>query len=112
MKKIEAIIRPFTLAPLKEALSAIGVQGMTVTEVKGCGRQRGHAEHYRGAEYAVDLLPKIKLEIAVADDRLPAVLRTIQDAARTGAVGDGKIFVLPLHELVRIRTGERGRNAV
>jgi len=112
MRKVEAIIKPFKLDEVKEALSAIGIQGMTVTEVKGFGRQKGHTELYRGAEYVVDFLPKIKLEITVSDDMAQKVVEVIVEAANTGRIGDGKIFVLPLDEAVRIRTGERGPDAV
>jgi len=112
MKKIEAIIKPFKLDEVKEALSRVGVDGMTVSEVKGFGRQKGHTELYRGAEYVVDFLPKIKLEIVVADTLVEGVVEAIIGAANTGKIGDGKIFVLPLEEAVRIRTGERGEDAV
>src|SRR5215469_7493632 len=112
MKKVEAIIKPFKLDEVKEALSSIGIQGLTVSEVKGFGRQKGHTELYRGAEYVVDFLPKVKLEIIVADDSAPQVVETIERAARTGRIGDGKIFVMPMEEVVRIRTGERGGNAL
>ncbi len=112
MKKIEAIIKPFKLDDVKEALGAIGVEGLTVTEVKGFGRQKGHTELYRGAEYVVDFLPKIKLEVVVEDDQAQPVIDAIVGAANTGKIGDGKIFVLPLEEAVRIRTGERGGAAV
>lgn len=112
MKKIEAIIKPFKLDEVKEHLSAIGVQGLTVSEVKGFGRQKGHTELYRGAEYVVDFLPKIKLEIVVSEDMVSEVVETIEKAARTGRIGDGKIFVLPVEEVIRIRTGERGEDAV
>jgi len=112
MRKIEAIIKPFKLDEVKEALNGIGVQGMTVTEVKGFGRQKGHTELYRGAEYVVDFLPKIKLEIAVTDDLVDKVVQAICQAANTGRIGDGKIFVLPMEEVIRIRTGERGPDAV
>jgi nitrogen regulatory protein P-II 1 len=112
VKKIEAIIKPFKLDEVKEALNEIGLQGLTVTEVKGFGRQKGHTELYRGAEYVVDFLPKIKLEIAVADDMVDKVIDAISGAANTGRIGDGKIFVLPLEEAIRIRTGERGSEAV
>ncbi len=112
MKKIEAIIKPFKLDEVKEALQDIGVQGMTVQEVKGYGRQKGHTELYRGAEYVVDFLPKIKIEVAVADDQLDQAIDAITDAARTGRIGDGKIFVSELTEVVRIRTGERGQTAL
>ena len=112
MKKIEAIIKPFKLDEVKEALAKQGIQGMTISEVKGFGRQRGHTELYRGAEYVVDFLPKVKLEILVDDDRAGLVADTILDAARTGRIGDGKIFILPMEEAVRIRTGERGESAL
>jgi nitrogen regulatory protein P-II 1 len=112
MRKIEAIIKPFKLDEVKEALHAIGIQGMTVTEVKGFGRQKGHTELYRGAEYVVDFLPKIKIEIAVGNDLVDKAVAAIVEAANTGRIGDGKIFVLPLDEVVRIRTGERGPDAV
>lgn len=112
MFKIEAVIKPFKLDEVKEALHEIGIQGMTVTEVKGFGRQKGHTELYRGAEYVVDFLPKIKLEVAVSDDSVEKVVEAIASAANTGRIGDGKIFVLPMQEAVRIRTGERGPEAV
>ena len=112
MQKVEAIIKPFKLDEVKEALNAIGIQGITVSEVKGFGRQKGHTELYRGAEYVVDFLPKIKLEIVVPDDRVPKVVEAIQSAANTGRIGDGKIFVLPVIEAVRIRTGDRGEDAI
>ena len=112
MQKIEAIIKPFKIDDVKEALHSIGVQGMTATEVKGFGRQKGHTEVYRGAEYVVDFLPKIKLEIAVADDMVAKTVETIVESANTGRIGDGKIFVLPMDEVIRIRTGERGESAV
>jgi nitrogen regulatory protein P-II 1 len=112
MKKVEAIIKPFKLDEVKEALSSIGVQGLTVSEVKGFGRQKGHTELYRGAEYVVDFLPKVKLEIIVSDELAGQVVETIERAARTGRIGDGKIFVMPMEEVVRIRTGERGANAL
>jgi nitrogen regulatory protein PII len=112
MKKVEAIIKPFKLDDVKEALSGIGVEGLTVTEVKGFGRQKGHTELYRGAEYVVDFLPKIKLEIVVGADQVDKVIEAIVGAANSGKIGDGKIFVLPLEEAVRIRTGERGASAV
>ena len=112
MRKIEAIIKPFKLDEVKEALHAIGIQGMTVTEVKGFGRQKGHTELYRGAEYVVDFLPKIKIEIAVSDDMADKAVQAIVEAANTGRIGDGKIFVLPVEETIRIRTGERGADAV
>ena len=112
MKKVEAIIKPFKLDEVKEALSGIGVQGLTVSEVKGFGRQKGHTELYRGAEYVVDFLPKVKLEIIVSDETAAQVVETIERAARTGRIGDGKIFVLPMEEVVRIRTGETGKEAL
>ena len=112
MQKVEAIIKPFKLDEVKAALAEIGIQGMTVSEVKGFGRQKGHTELYRGAEYVVDFLPKIKLEIAVADDQVEKVVDTIVAAANTGRIGDGKIFVVPMEETVRIRTGERGESAL
>ena len=112
MKKIEAIIKPFKLDEVKEALAKIGIEGMTVTEVKGFGRQKGHTELYRGAEYVVDFLPKNKLEVIVDDGRVPQVIEAIRNAAHTGRIGDGKIFVLPVEDVLRIRTGERGSGAV
>ena len=112
MKKIEAVIKPFKLDEVKEALHEIGIQGMTVTEVKGFGRQKGHTELYRGAEYVVDFLPKIKLEIAIPDELVDKVVEAIAGAANTGRIGDGKIFVIALEEAVRIRTGERGNEAL
>lgn len=112
MKKVEAIIKPFKLDEVKEALSAIGVQGLTVSEIKGFGRQKGHTELYRGAEYVVDFLPKVKLEIIAGDDKVAEIVGAIEKAAKTGRIGDGKIFVLPIEEVVRIRTGERGPDAV
>ena len=112
MKKVEAIIKPFKLDEVKESLSAIGVQGITVSEVKGFGRQKGHTELYRGAEYVVDFLPKVKLEIIVRDEQVTDVVETIEKAAKTGRIGDGKIFVSPIEEAVRIRTGERGKDAI
>jgi nitrogen regulatory protein P-II 1 len=112
MRKIEAIIKPFKLDEVKEALHAIGIQGMTVTEVKGFGRQKGHTELYRGAEYVVDFLPKIKVEIAVKDEMVDKIVQAIVQAANTGRIGDGKIFVMPIEEVIRIRTGERGPDAV
>jgi nitrogen regulatory protein P-II 1 len=112
MKLIEAIIKPFKLDEVKDALNEIGVMGITVSEVKGFGRQKGHTELYRGAEYVVDFIPKVKLEIAVADDMVPTVLETIENAAKTGRIGDGKIFILPLEEAIRIRTGEKGGEAL
>jgi nitrogen regulatory protein P-II 1 len=112
MKKIEAIIKPFKLDSVREALSEIGVHGMTVTEVKGFGRQKGHTELYRGAEYVVDFLPKVKLEIIVGDDRVQQCIDTLVQAARTGKIGDGKIFVTTVEKIVRIRTGEMDLDAI
>ncbi len=112
MKKIEAIIKPFKLDEVKEALNDIGIQGITVSEVKGFGRQKGHTELYRGAEYVVDFLPKIKLEIIVSDSLVAQVVETVEKSARTGRIGDGKIFVTNVEEVVRIRTGERGSDAI
>jgi nitrogen regulatory protein P-II 1 len=112
MKKIEAIIKPFKLDEVKQALSEIGVQGMTVTEVKGHGRQKGHKEIYRGAEYQVDFLPKIKIEIIVDQPMVEPVVKRIIESARTGKIGDGKIFVLPVEEVIRVRTGESGKDAI
>lgn len=112
MKLIEAIIKPFKLDEVKDSLNEIGVMGITVSEVKGFGRQKGHTELYRGAEYVVDFIPKVKLEIAVADDQVAKVIETIENAAKTGRIGDGKIFVLPLEQAVRIRTGEKGGEAL
>jgi nitrogen regulatory protein P-II 1 len=112
MKLIIAIIKPFKLEEVKEALSEIGIEGMTVTEVKGFGRQKGHTEIYRGSEYTVDFLPKVKLEIALADDLVPKTIEAIVKAAKTGKIGDGKVFILPLDEIVRIRTDERGEAAI
>ena len=112
MKLVVAIIKPFKLDDVREALAEVGVQGVTVTEVKGFGRQKGHTELYRGAEYVVDFLPKIKLEAAVADDQLERVLEAIQQSARTGKIGDGKIFVSPLEQVIRIRTGELDNDAL
>jgi len=112
MKKIEAIIKPFKLDDVKEALSEIGIYGMTVTEVNGYGRQKGHKEIYRGAEYVVDFVPKIKLEIVVIDDRLDETVETIRSATNSGKIGDGKIFVLPVEQAIRVRTGESGDDAI
>jgi len=112
MKKIEAIIKPFKLDEVKDALNGIGIKGMTVTEVKGYGRQKGHTEIYRGAEYVVDFIPKIKLEIIVPDEQVDQVIDTILAIARTGKIGDGKIFVLPVERVVRVRTGETGNEAI
>ncbi len=112
MKKIEAIIKPFKLDDVKEALAEIGVEGMTVTEVKGFGRQKGHTEIYRGSEYVTDFLPKIKIEVVVGNDKLADAIATITKAAHTGKIGDGKIFVLPVEDAVRIRTNERADAAI
>ena len=112
MKKVEAIIKPFKLDEVKEALHEIGVQGLTVTEVKGFGRQKGHTELYRGAEYVVDFLPKINLEVVIDDGQVDKVVDSIVGAANSGRIGDGKIFVLPMEEVIRIRTGERGAEAL
>ena len=112
MKKIEAIIKPFKLDDVREALSEVGVTGMTVTEVKGFGRQKGHTELYRGAEYVVDFLPKVKLELVVADALAPRCIDAISQAARTGKIGDGKIFIFNVEDVLRIRTGERGEEAI
>jgi nitrogen regulatory protein P-II 1 len=112
MKLIIAIIKPFKVEEVKEALAGAGIEGMTVTEVKGFGRQKGHTEIYRGSEYTVDFLPKVKIEVAVSDDTAAKAVDTIAKAAKTGKIGDGKIFVLPLEEVVRIRTDERGESAV
>ncbi|KAA0892307.1 P-II family nitrogen regulator [Oryzomonas rubra] len=112
MKLVEAIIKPFKLDEVKDALNEIGIEGITVSEVKGFGRQKGHTELYRGAEYVVDFIPKIKLEIAIADDLVAKVVEVIETSARTGRIGDGKIFVLSLDEAMRIRTGEKGNDAV
>ena len=112
MKKIEAIIKPFKLDDVKEALNEIGIQGMTISEVKGYGRQKGHKEIYRGAEYVVDFIPKIKIEIVVESGRAEEVVETIQNAANTGKIGDGKIFVFPVEQAVRVRTGEKGKDAI
>jgi nitrogen regulatory protein P-II 1 len=112
MKKIEAIIKPFKLDEVKDGLNAIGIQGMTVTEVKGFGRQKGHVELYRGAEYDVSFIPKIKIEIVVPDEAAEGVMSTIEKTAKTGKIGDGKIFVIPVGEVVRIRTGEKGETAI
>ncbi len=112
MKLIEAIIKPFKLDEVKDALNEIGVEGITVSEVKGFGRQKGHTELYRGAEYVVDFVPKIKLELAVSDDLVARVLEVIEKTAKTGRIGDGKIFVLPMEDAIRIRTGEKGNDAI
>jgi nitrogen regulatory protein P-II 1 len=112
MKLVEAIIKPFKLDEVKDALNEIGIEGITVSEVKGYGRQKGHTELYRGAEYVVDFIPKIKLEIVIADELVGKVIETIEKSAKTGRIGDGKIFVIPLEEAIRIRTGEKGNDAV
>ena len=112
MKKIEAIIKPFKLDDVKEALNEVGIQGMTISEVKGYGRQKGHKEIYRGAEYVVDFIPKIKIEIVVEDARVPEVVEAIRKSANTGKLGDGKIFILPIEGAVRVRTGEKGTDAI
>ncbi len=112
MKKIEAVIKPFKLDEVKNALTKIGVQGMTLTEVKGFGRQKGHTEIYRGAEYKIDFLPKSKIELIVTDDLVTQAIETIERSAKTGKIGDGKIFVSSVEEVIRIRTGERGKDAV
>ncbi len=112
MQKVEAVIKPFKLDEVKEALDGIGIQGITVSEVKGFGRQKGHTELYRGAEYVVDFLPKIKIEVVVTDNLVDKVTAAIQGSANTGRIGDGKIFILPVLEAVRIRTGERGEDAI
>ncbi|MGC3964487.1 MAG: P-II family nitrogen regulator [Rhodocyclaceae bacterium] len=112
MKKIEAVIKPFKLDEVREALSEVGVTGLTVTEVKGFGRQKGHTELYRGAEYVVDFLPKIKIEVVLADDIVEQAIEAILKSARTGKIGDGKIFVTPIEQVIRIRTGEQGESAV
>jgi nitrogen regulatory protein PII len=112
MKQIEAIIKPFKLDEVKEALTKAGIQGMTVEEVKGFGRQKGHTELYRGAEYSVDFLPKVKIQILVPDDKVVRVVEAIETSARTGKIGDGKIFITPVEEVIRIRTGEKGPDAI
>jgi len=112
MKKIEAIIKPFKLDDVKEALTELGVIGMTVTEVRGFGRQKGHTELYRGSEYTIDFLPKVKVEVVVPDQLVDKVVSLISSAARTGSIGDGKVFVLPMGEAIRIRTGEKGEDAI
>ena len=112
MKKIEAIIKPFKLDEVKEALNEMGIKGMTVSEVKGYGRQKGHKEIYRGAEYVVDFIPKVKLEIIIEAEQVEEVVTRIREAANTGKIGDGKIFVLPVEEVIRVRTGEKGKEAI
>jgi nitrogen regulatory protein P-II 1 len=112
LKKIEAIVKPFKLDEVKDALNDLGVKGMTISEVKGFGRQKGHTEIYRGAEYVIDFLPKIKIEVVVGQEMVGKVIEAIQTTARTGKIGDGKIFILPVEEVIRIRTGERGPEAI
>ncbi|QMU56543.1 MAG: DUF3240 domain-containing protein [Candidatus Mycalebacterium zealandia] len=112
MKKIEAIVKPFILEDLKDALKDIGIQGMTVSEVKGFGRQKGHAEIYRGSEYVIDFLPKVKVEIVATDEMVSSIIDVITQSAKTGKTGDGKIFIIPIEEVIRIRTGERGEDAI
>ena len=112
MKKIEAIIKPFKLDDVKEALNEVGIQGMTISEVKGYGRQKGHKEIYRGAEYVVDFIPKVKIEIVLESQRVDEVVDKIRNAANTGKIGDGKIFVLPVEQALRVRTGEQGKDAI
>ena len=112
MKKIEAIIKPFKMEDVKEALTEIGVEGMTVSEVKGFGRQKGHTEIYRGSEYTVDFLPKVKFEIVISDDRVQKAVDVIVQSAKTGKIGDGKVFVMPIEDVIRIRTEERGESAI
>ena len=112
MKLVKAVIKPFKLEEVKTALSEIGIEGMTVSEVKGFGRQKGHTEIYRGSEYTVDFLPKVKIEIAIDDDAVAKVVDTIIESAKTGKIGDGKVFVLPIEDAVRIRTGEKGNEAL
>jgi len=112
MKMVEAIVKPFKLDEIKDALTKVGIQGMTVEEVKGFGRQKGHTELYRGAEYSVDFLPKVKIQILVPDEKAPQVVEAIVQGARTGKIGDGKIFVTPVEEVIRIRTGEKGADAI
>ncbi|MDK4689633.1 P-II family nitrogen regulator [Kingella negevensis] len=112
MKKIEALIKPFKLDDVREALTDVGITGMTVTEVKGFGRQKGHTEVYRGAEYAVDFLPKVKIELVLADDMVERVVEVLMETARSGKIGDGKIFIYPVEEVIRIRTGETGEATI
>jgi len=112
MKKVEAVIKPFKLDDVKEALTQLGVYGMTVTEVRGFGRQKGHTELYRGSEYTIDFLPKVKIEVVVPDELVDKVVSAIASAAKTGSIGDGKVFVLPMGEAIRIRTGEKGESAI
>jgi nitrogen regulatory protein PII len=112
MKKVEAIIKPFKLDDVKEGLSVLGIKGITVTEVRGFGRQRGHREIYRGAEYQVDFVSKLKLEVVMADEMVPEAIKVIQERAKTGQIGDGKIFIIPVEDAIRIRTGETGKDAI
>jgi len=112
MKKVEAIIKPFKLDDVKEGLAALGIKGLTVTEVRGFGRQRGHREIYRGAEYQVDFVSKLKIEVVMADEMVPDVVKVLQERARTGQIGDGKIFIIPVEDAIRIRTGETGKDAI
>jgi nitrogen regulatory protein P-II 1 len=112
MKMVEAIVKPFKLDEIKDALTKVGIQGMTVDEVKGFGRQKGHTELYRGAEYSVDFVPKVRIQILVPDEKAPQVVEAIVQGARTGKIGDGKIFVIPVEEIIRIRTGEKGVDAI
>lgn len=112
MKKIEAVIKPFKLDDVKEKLTEIGIRGITISEVKGFGRQKGHTELYRGAEYVIDFIPKIKIEVVVSDEMVAQAVEVIGEAAKTGRIGDGKIFVMPIDEVIRIRTGETGENAL
>lgn len=112
MKKIEAVIKPFKLDDVKEKLTEIGIRGITISEVKGFGRQKGHTELYRGAEYVIDFIPKIKIEVVVSDEMVSQAVEVINEAAKTGRIGDGKIFVMPIDEVIRIRTGETGENAL
>ena len=112
MKKVEAIIKPFKLDDVKEGLSAIGIKGLTVTEARGFGRQRGHREIYRGAEYQVDFVSKLKIEVVLTDDMVPEAVKVIQERAKTGQIGDGKIFIIPVEDAIRIRTGETGKDAI
>ena len=112
LKKVEAIIKPFKLDDVKEALNAVGVKGLTITEVRGFGRQRGHTELYRGSEYVVDFLPKVKVEVVIPENQAEEVVQAIVGAARTGRIGDGKVFIVPVEDIVRIRTGERGEDAL
>lgn len=112
MKKIEAVIKPFKLDDVKEKLTEIGIRGITISEVKGFGRQKGHTELYRGAEYVIDFIPKIKIEVVVSDEMVAQAVEVINEAAKTGRIGDGKIFIMPIDEVIRIRTGETGENAL